>query len=603
MVPNQPPFRNDATGTISCDTIAMKRRNNFSRDFRMAVRLKAGNFSAILILAQCLASVAVLSRPAVADDSEKRQVQIDPISRNFMAPSLEDFVRPNDLGLTFDELTFRNQSGSDLRGWFIPANGGRQTILFCMGNTGNISGMLLYAKLLVEGGFNVFLFDYQGYGGSGGIATAMSLHGDAISAFDYLTTQRNVKASEIGVFGVSLGSPLAIAVATQRGAGAVAAEDVLLPLSHLERMKKSLPDDLATRLAVGAIQNVVIPTIDPLQNVPRLKCPMFLMHGENDRLLSPSGTVQIAEIAEVPTRTWIMSGAGHAPETLEVNELEYATQITEFFRSAFAGTLTIPKPSLKVHSHGDKWIAEVSLECRVPGAWQIAIGSQVGRFVFVRRMVVDEIQVTAECDFVPTHVSAVRFHHVEPQPDGTWQPQLTALSQSLAAFRRFERQVDENCKWISRDNSIRNRQFTIRRRDPLGMEWLLSNLPNPLDIHSSVRPRYGRKLSAFYCSLDPDGQLKCRDLLPAIWSFLPDNPERYYQLDNAAYQVRLEDRCLSLCLIHLAKKQFDKNQLASARSSLRMAQRISPQDHAIRSLNVEELGEESDFDRFVGGGQ
>jgi hypothetical protein len=384
-----------------------------------------------------------------------------------MAPSLEDFVRPNDLGLNFEEVRFRNKIGADLRGWFLPADGSRHTILFCMGNTGNISGMLLYAKLLVEEGFSVFLFDYQGFGGSEGVATALSLHGDANSAFDYLTTQRNVKPSEIGIFGVSLGSPLAIAVAAQRDAGAVAVEDILLPVAHFKRLQKALPDDLTTRLAVGAIQKVVARNLDPLQNVPRLKCPLFLMPGENDRLLPPSGTLQVAAISEVPTQTWIMSEAGHAPETLEVNELEYATQIPEFFKSAFAGTLTIPKPTLEVQSRGGKWFAAVGLECKVPGAWQIAIGSQDGRFVFARRMVMDQIKVTAECNFEPTHVSAVRFHHVAPQPDGTWLPQLTALSQSLAAFRHFERQVNENCKWVGRNITVRNRQFTE-------FEWHLS---------------------------------------------------------------------------------------------------------------------------------
>jgi hypothetical protein len=34
-----------------------------------------------------------------------------------------------------------------------------------------------------------------------------------------------------------------------------------------------------------------------------------------------------------------------------------------------------------------------------------------------------------------------------------------------------------------------------------------------------------------------------------------------------------------------------------------MAQRIAPRGHAIRSLDVEELSQESDFDRFVGGGK
>jgi hypothetical protein len=89
----------------------------------------------------------------------------------------------------------------------------------------------------------------------------------------------------------------------------------------------------------------------------------------------------------------------------------------------------------------------------------------------------------------------------------------------------------------------------------------------------------------------------------AIWSFLPDSPERYYQLENAGYQVRLEDPGLTLCLTHLAKIQFDENQLAAARTSLRMAQRIATQGHPIRSLDIEALRGESDFDRFVGGAQ
>lgn len=582
----------------------MRRRRDFSRECGIAVRCETVCFPAILILVSCFVAIAGFGRCAVAEEGEKRQVEIDPISRGFMMPSLEDFLRPNDIGLSFEEVRFRNQMGSELRGWFLPADGGRQTVLFCMGNTGNISCMLLYAKLLVEGGFNAFLFDYQGYGGSEGVASVMSLHGDAISAFDYLVAQRNMRASGIGVFGVSIGSSPAIAVAAERDAGAVAVEDILLPMPHIERIRKSLPDNMATRLAFGAIQTVVAPRLDPLQSVPRLGCPLFLMHGENDHVLPPSGTVQVAAISRVPTRTWIMSGAGHAPETLEVNELEYATQIPEFFRSAFAGTLTAAKPTLEVESHGDKWLATVGLECRVPGAWQIAIGSEDGRFVFARRMVQDAITFAVECDFEPTHVSAVRFHQVEPRADGTWLPQLTPLSQSLAAYRDYQRGASENCHWITRSITVRDRQYTVHdRRDPQGMKWLLSNLPNPEDVESCVRPRYGLTLAAFYCTLKPDGQRVCGDLLPAIWSFLPENPERYYQLENASFRVRLEDRRLALCLIHLAKRQFDENQPASARASLRMAQRIAPHGHAIRSLDMEELGLESVLDRFTGGGE
>ena len=84
---------------------------------------------------------------------------------------------------------------------------------------------------------------------------------------------------------------------------------------------------------------------------------------------------------------------------------------------------------------------------------------------------------------------------------------------------------------------------------------------------------------------------------------MPENPARYYQSDNAGFQVGLTDLRLTVCLIHLAKKQFGEQQLASAQTTLRMAQRIAPEFHAIRSLDIEELSADSDFDSYVGGGR
>ena len=316
---------------------------------------------------------AFMVSPSDADDGSQqpvREIRIDPISRNFMAPVLEDFIRPEEAGLKYEEVFFPNETNESLRGWFIPVDGANKTVLFCMGNTGNISGMLLYAKLLADGGVNVMLFDYQGFGGSTGIATALSLLGDTLSAFDYLTQTRGIASRDIGVFGVSLGSPLAIAVAAERNAGAVAVEDVLLPTVQIEKMKDLLPDDFPMRMALGGLRTVVLPRVEPLTNVPRLKCPLFLLHGEHDWLLSPSGTVEVAKISRVPTRVWIMQGAGHAPETLEVNELEYASQIQQFFLEALQGNMSGPDISMTSGMNGEQWTAKVTVEADKVAAWQ-----------------------------------------------------------------------------------------------------------------------------------------------------------------------------------------------------------------------------------------
>ena len=546
---------------------------------------------------------AFMISPSDADDGPQqpvREIRIDPISRNFMAPVLEDFIRPDEVGLKYEEFFFPNETNESLRGWFIPVDGANKTVLFCMGNTGNISGMLLYAKLLADGGVNVMLFDYQGFGGSTGIATALSLLGDTLSAFDYLTQTRGIASRDIGVFGVSLGSPLAIAVAAERNAGAVAVEDVLLPTVQIEKMKDLLPDDFAMRMALGGLRTVVLPRVEPLTNVPRLKCPLFLLHGEHDWLLSPSGTVEVAKISRVPTRVWIMQGAGHAPETLEVNELEYASQIQQFFLEALQGDMSGPDISMTSGMNGEQWTATVTVEADKVAAWQIAVGSADGKFQFARRHAGGKFSLTLETPFDPVHVSAVAFENFTVQPDGTWAPELSDLSESLAKFRSLQQGIARNCRWQPEVLTSNGRSFRIQRRVGQDWDWLQQQLLPAESIHPGVRPRYAREIAQFYCRLSSVDQEACLPILDSMVQYLPDDPDKYYQLDNAGFQLKLEDPAIAHCLTCLARKQFSDGKLTDASATLRRAVQVAHPKSPLKAANIDSLTAESDFDLVVG---
>jgi len=529
-----------------------------------------------------------------------RELRIDPISRNFMAPMLEDFFRPDEAGLKYEEVFFPNETNESLRGWFIPVDGADKTVLFCMGNTGNISGMLLYAKLLTDGGVNVMLFDYQGFGSSTGIATALSLLSDTLSAFDYLTNTRGIAAQDIGVFGVSLGSPLAIAVAAERHAGAVAVEDVLLPSAQIEKMKDRLPDDFATRLALGALRTVVLPMVEPLTNVPRLKCPLFLLHGEHDWLLPPSGTIDIAEIAKVPTRVWMMQGVGHAPETLEVNELEYASQIQRFFHEALNGKLSGPNVAMTSRQHGEQWTATVTVAADKSAAWQIAVGSADGKFRFARRHAGGKFRLTLQTPFEPVHVSAIAFENFKVEPDGTWIPELSELSQSLATFRSLQRGITVNCRWKPKVLKSGGRAYQIQCRVPQDWDWLQQQLLPSESIHPGVRPRYAREIAQFYCRLSSDDQEACLPIVESMLQYLPDDPDKYYQLDNAGFQLRLEDSAIAYGLICLARRQFSDGKLDDATATLHRAAQVAHSRSPLKVADIDSLSAESDFDVIVG---
>jgi pimeloyl-ACP methyl ester carboxylesterase len=564
-------------------------------------RLIVTTIFALLCPAACMVSPS--KADDIADQESKqpvREVRIDPISRNFMAPMLEDFFRPDEAGLKYEEVSFLNETNESLRGWFIPVDGADKTVLFCMGNTGNISGMLLYAKLLTDGGVNVMLFDYQGFGGSTGIATALSLLGDTLSAFDYLTNTRGISAKDIGVFGVSLGSPLAIAVAAERHAGAVAVEDVLLPSAQIEMMKDLLRDDFATRMALGALRTIVLPKVEPLTNVPRLKCPLFLLHGEHDRLLPPSGSVEVAKISKVPTRVWIMQGAGHAPETLEVNELEYASQIQRFFHEALNGNLSEPDVSMTSRKKGEQWTATVIVEADMAAAWQIVVGSVDGKFRFARRHAQGKFQIDVQAPFEPVCVSAIAFENFKAQPDGTWVPELSDLSQSLADFRRLQQGIAVNCRWRLGVQSSRGLTFQNQCRVPQDWDWLQQQLLASESIHPGVRPRYAREIAQFYCRLSTVDQEACLPIVDSMLQYMPDDPDKYYQLDNAGFQLKLEDPAIAHCLTCLARKQFGDGKLAEASATLRRAVQVAHPKSPLKSARFDSLTAESDFDVIVG---
>jgi hypothetical protein len=81
-----------------------------------------------------------------------------------------------------------------------------QTILYCHGNTKHLDHYWARAKLLYETGYNVFLFDYRGFGKSEGTITEEGMLADAYAALEYLVENVGVPKSDILIYGFSIGT-------------------------------------------------------------------------------------------------------------------------------------------------------------------------------------------------------------------------------------------------------------------------------------------------------------------------------------------------------------------------------------------------------------
>jgi len=132
-------------------------------------------------------------------------------SRLVFYPGIEREIvaTPSQIGLPYEDLHLQTSDGISLHGWYIPAPQPRGTVLFLHGNAGNISHRLDSIEMFHRLGYSTLIFDYRGYGNSGGKPTEQGTYRDAETAWRYLTEQRNIPSCRIVLFGESLGGAVA----------------------------------------------------------------------------------------------------------------------------------------------------------------------------------------------------------------------------------------------------------------------------------------------------------------------------------------------------------------------------------------------------------
>ena len=112
-------------------------------------------------------------------------------------------------------MAFAAADGSRLAGWWIAPRRDAPVVLIAHGRSGNIATRAAAAQRLGADGFGVMLFDYRGYGASGGRPSERGLTEDAVSAYEWLR-RRGVPANRIALPGHSLGNAPAAALAASR---------------------------------------------------------------------------------------------------------------------------------------------------------------------------------------------------------------------------------------------------------------------------------------------------------------------------------------------------------------------------------------------------
>ena len=209
---------------------------------------------------------------------------------------------PSDYQFSFD-VPFKEVSipvkGATLNALHFQQDNPRGVIFFLHGNAGNLVnwtvGMDYYQRI----NYDLFIFDYRGYGKSTGKITSQpQLMDDVRTAWNTLAPQ--YKDKPIVIYGRSLGTALATQLASE------VSSDLLILVSPFTDMTS-----LAKNRYPLAPAKLLRYPLNTDQIINDVKTDIVFMHGDNDTTIPIDHSQKLQALLNKPSQLFEIEGASH----------------------------------------------------------------------------------------------------------------------------------------------------------------------------------------------------------------------------------------------------------------------------------------------------
>lgn len=216
----------------------------------------------------------------------------------------------------YETISFR--SDKQLEGWLIGTDNARGTVILFHGYSGAKSLMLDKADEFIKLGYNAFLVDFRGSGGSEGSQTTIGNHeaADVKASMEYV--QKNGEKN-IYLFGTSMG---AVAVMKAIHDYSLAPKGIIVecPFGTMYQTTCARFDNMhvpsfpMAGLLVfwGGVQNSFWAFgHNPTEYAKQIQCPTLLLYGEKDKTVSRAEIDEMYSHLKGPKTLKIYPLAGH----------------------------------------------------------------------------------------------------------------------------------------------------------------------------------------------------------------------------------------------------------------------------------------------------
>jgi fermentation-respiration switch protein FrsA (DUF1100 family) len=212
------------------------------------------------------------------------------------------------------EIEFKNKDGKKLIGWYFKAEGGKPKgqILFFHGNAENISSHFMALHWILKEGYDYFIFDYPGYGGSEGESSQETTTDAGQRALEWLN-QKNPSLPII-IFGQSLGGNIAMyTAANNQEKFPICMVAVESTFKSYKKVAQRLLNNHWLTWPLQWMPYLVVPEkYSATDRIDKISpTPLLVIHGEADPVVPIANGKDVYEAAKDPKEFWPIKNGHH----------------------------------------------------------------------------------------------------------------------------------------------------------------------------------------------------------------------------------------------------------------------------------------------------
>ena len=198
-----------------------------------------------------------------------------------------------------EEHVLATADGEKVIVWHVPAKPGHAVVLYFHGNGDFLAGFFGRFRDIIADGVGVVALSYRGYAGSSGKPSERGLLADAAAAYAFTTARYS--ADRIVVWGFSLGSGVAVALAAEQPVGRII----------LEAPYTSIADVAASAFRIVPVRWLIRDQFRSDERIARVTAPLLIMHGARDPTIPIGFGERLFALAHQPKQFVRFPEGGH----------------------------------------------------------------------------------------------------------------------------------------------------------------------------------------------------------------------------------------------------------------------------------------------------